>query len=83
MEAGELGAFLRGDLGGVGGYGFDEEGHVAAEVAHGLEAFEVGFDVGGGESVDFVPVGAGDYGHGADGEVFTDFVEGGGGAGAA
>ena len=37
--------------------GFDEEGHVAAEVTHCLESFEVFLDVFGLETVNLVPIG--------------------------
>ena len=66
-----VGFFAEGDA-------FHQEGHVACEGAHHVEAFAVLFCVICVHAVDAVPVTACGDGHTADGEVFVELVEGGG-----
>ena len=57
---------------------FNEEGHIACELAHGLEAFGILCGFAWGAAMDAVPILRGGDGHIGDGEVFVEDVEGGG-----
>ena len=57
---------------------FDEEGHIACELAHSLEAFCILCGFTWGAAMHAVPILRGGDGHIGDGEVFIEGIEGGG-----
>src|SRR5699024_1643618 len=58
----------------------EQPGHVAGEVAHGLQPLRVLGGLAGGRAEGVVPVGGADNGHLGDGEVLVEHVEAGDGA---
>ena len=76
-EAGECAYLLLGEahLLLAEGYTLDEECHIATQVAHGLEAFEVFLHIFLRVAMHFVPIGARDNGHAGYGKVFVYLVK--------